>query len=153
MSEMSFKINMECDSDGYVTFECPFCGSTFGLRADEVKTEDGMIDELFCPYCGLTKDTNAFWTIEVLQQINDIASNYMAEQLNKLFGNMVRDTNRQHGIIKMRYTPLKKVGISELRNNDGAEVPFECDCCNRHVKVLYDAGESMIYCPYCGVNV
>lgn len=24
MSEMSFKINMECDSDGYVTFECPF---------------------------------------------------------------------------------------------------------------------------------
>ena len=85
MSEMSFKINMECDSDGYVTFECPFCGSTFGLRADEVKTEDGMIDELFCPYCGLTKDTNAFWTKEVLQQINDIASNYMAEQLNKLW--------------------------------------------------------------------
>lgn len=70
-----------------------------------------MIDELFCPYCGLTKDTNAFWTKEVLQQINDIASNYMAEQLNKLFGNMVRDTNRQHGIIKMRYTPLKKLGF------------------------------------------
>lgn len=146
MSEMSFKINMECDSDGYVTFECPFCGSTFGLRADEVKTEDGIVDELFCPYCGLTKDSNAFWTKEVLQQD-------MVEQLNKLFGDMARDTNRQHGIVKMSYTPLKKVGISELRNNDGAEVPFECECCNRHVKVLYDAGESMIYCPYCGVNV
>lgn len=77
----------------------------------------------------------------------------MAEQLNKLFGDMARDTNRQHGIVKMSYTPLKKVGISELRNNDGAEVPFECECCNRHVKALYNAGESMIYCPYCGVNI
>lgn len=33
----------------------------------------------------------------------------MVEQLNKLFGDMARDTNRQHGIVKMSYTPLKKL--------------------------------------------
>ena len=36
MSEISFDITMKGDREGYVTFECPFCGSSFGLRADEI---------------------------------------------------------------------------------------------------------------------
>lgn len=153
MSDTSFKICMECDSDGYVTFECPFCASSFGLHADEVKTEEGMVNELFCPYCGLTKDSGAFWPKEVVQQVCDIARNYVADQLNEMFGKLAKSTNRHRGIVKMTYKPLKKVGISKLRSQDGTEVPFKCDCCNRHVKVIYGVGESMTYCPYCGVNI
>ena len=56
MSEISFDITMEGDREGYVTFECPFCGSSFGLRADEVKNDEGTLDKIYCPYCGLNSD-------------------------------------------------------------------------------------------------
>lgn len=49
MSEISFDITMKGDREGYVTFECPFCGSSFGLRADEVKNDEGTIGQNLLP--------------------------------------------------------------------------------------------------------
>ena len=57
-TEISFTI--QGDSEGYVTFECPFCGSEFKLQADEFQSDDEPLEELFCPYCGLTREKNDF---------------------------------------------------------------------------------------------
>ena len=154
MPESSYEIVMEGNRDGYVTFECPFCGSSFGLRADEVKNEDGYgyIDRVYCPYCGLNSDFNSFLPNEVIEQAKEIAYNWMIEQLNQTFGKMVKDTNAHRRIVKMRYKPLKKHEISELHCHEGVEEAFECKSCNHHVKVLYSTGSSLVYCPYCGVN-
>ena len=50
MSDGTFEISIEGDSEGYVTFECPFCESEFKLNASEFQDEDNVFSELFCPY-------------------------------------------------------------------------------------------------------
>ena len=152
MSEISFDITMKGDREGYVTFECPFCGSSFGLRADEVKNDEGTLDKIYCPYCGLNSVFNAFLPQEVMKQEQEFAYNYAVEQLNQAFGKMAKSVNRRHGIVKMTYKPLKKKEVSELHSHEGMEEIFECKNCNHHVKVLYATGETLVYCPYCGVN-
>lgn len=81
MSEVQFEIMIEGDSEGYVTFECPFCESEFKLRADEFQDENNTFTELYCPYCGLTDKVNTFYTKDVVAQVEALATNYMYEQI------------------------------------------------------------------------
>ncbi|WP_258106146.1 hypothetical protein [Christensenella minuta] len=153
MSEINLSFTIQGDSEGYVTFECPYCSSEFKLRADEFQNDEEPFDELYCPYCGLSKMPNDFYTEEVIEKAKAIATNYMIEELNKTFGKMQRDLARNNGVIKMSYKPLTKVYVKEIEDKDTIETIFECSCCNRHVKVLYCAGVSKIFCPYCGVDL
>lgn len=154
MSETSFTFTIQGDSEGYVTFECPFCGSEFKLQAGEYQDDNYPFEDLFCPYCGLTRERQAFLSKEVIEKIQAIAENYMIEQLNKSFKKMSRSVNNsEHGIIKMTYKPLKKVAVKELKDKDTVEAEFKCNCCEHRVKVLYCAGASKIFCPYCGVDI
>lgn len=73
------------DSEGYVTFECPYCNSEFKLQAGEYQNDDEPFEELFCPYCGLAKEKNEFLSAEVIEQAQAIAYNYMVEELKKTF--------------------------------------------------------------------
>ena len=95
MSEISFDITMEGDREGYVTFECPFCGSSFGLRADEVKNDEGTLDKIYCPYCGLNSDSDEFLPQEVIEQAEKIVHNYAVEQFNQAFGKMAKSMKPQ----------------------------------------------------------
>ena len=90
-TEISFTI--QGDSEGYVTFECPYCGSEFKLQAGEFQNEDEPLEELFCPYCGLTKDKNSFLSkpicefksIVSLDAFNDIRKrlDYVLDELGR----------------------------------------------------------------------
>ena len=84
-----------------------------------------------------------------------IAQNYLVEQLNASFKKMSKTLNRSKGpiTVKMKYKPLQKVAIRELKDKDSTETEFKCSCCNRGVKVLYCAGNAKIFCPYCGVDI
>ena len=150
---MEFSIKIQGDSEGYVTFECPFCGSEFKLQAGEYQDEDAPFEDLFCPYCGLTRDKNEFLHHEVIELAQAIAYNYAVEELNKAFGKMAKSVNRSKGIIKMKFRPLKKVTTKELKDKDTTETEFSCGCCDRRVKALYCAGAAKIFCPYCGVDI
>lgn len=149
--EISFTI--QGDSEGYVTFECPFCGSEFKLRADEYQDDDKPFEDLFCPYCGLAKSKDNFYTKEVIEKAEAIAYNYMVEQLNNAFNQMKKSLNKPYSIIKMDFKPLNKVNVKELKDKDTIETVFQCECFNSHVKVLYCAGASKVFCPYCGVDI
>lgn len=153
MARSTLNFTVQGDSEGYVTFECPYCRSEFKLQAGEVQSDEEPVLELFCPYCGLAKEKSAFWSKEVRAKVHALMENYMIEELNKAFGKMARSINRQKSIIKITYKPLKKVYVKELQNEDSAETEFQCACCNRRVKVLYCAGASKIFCPYCGVDL
>lgn len=83
MSTENFTISIQGDSEGYVTFECPYCNSEFKLQAGEYQNDDEPFEELFCPYCGLAKEKNEFLSAEVIEQAQAIAYNYMVEELNK----------------------------------------------------------------------
>ena len=104
------------------------------------------------PYCGLNSDSDEFLPQEVIEQAEKIVHNYAVEQFNQAFGKMAKSMNGHHGIIKMTYKPLKKKELSELYSHEGTEEAFECKSCKHHVKVLYVTGNTLVYCPYCGVN-
>ncbi len=152
MSEI-ISFTIQGDSEGYVTFECPFCGSEFKLQAGEYQSEEEPFEELFCPYCGLTKHKDDFLSTEVIEHIQNIMYNQAIEEINKAFGKLKRSTNRSNSIIKIDYKPLKKVAVNELKDRDTTETEFKCTCCERGVKVLYCAGEAKVFCPYCGVDI
>ncbi len=82
MSTRSFTITIQGDSEGYVTFECPFCNSEFKLQAAEYQNNDDPFEELFCPYCGLTKEKKEFLSSDVIEQARTIAYNHMVDELN-----------------------------------------------------------------------
>lgn len=153
MSEVSLSFTIQGDDEGYVTFSCPYCNSDFKLQAGEFQNEDEPIIELFCPYCGLAKEPNAFYSEEIIEKAQALVTNYMIEELNKSFGKLKRSINHKNGIIKMSFKPLKKVNVKDLKEKDTQEVSFECNTCHHHVKVLYCAGVSKIFCPYCGVDL
>lgn len=150
----TLSITIPSDSDGYVTFECPFCHSEFKLLAGEFQSDDSSAEELFCPYCGLASDQSNFFTQEVLDVIEAVATNYMIEELNKTFGGMAKGINRSgNGLLKMEYKPLQKVSVKELVERDTRETEFTCSCCGKSEKVLYCAGAAKVFCAYCGVDI
>lgn len=150
----TISFTIQGDSEGYVMFECPFCGSEFKLQADEYQNDDTPHEELFCPYCGITSVPSSFYSNEVIEKAKALATNYMIEQLNMNFKKMSNSINRSgKGIVKMTYKPMKKVNVKELIGKDTSEVEFNCTCCKLHTKVLYCAGASKIFCPYCGVDI
>lgn len=152
MSDVTFEIMIEGDSEGYVTFECPFCESEFKLNASEFQDEDNVFSELFCPYCGLTDKVNTFYSKDVIEQVEAIAYNYMMEQLNKAFNDFKRSV-RGNKYIKVDFKELKKVNLKELKDKDTTEEIFSCPMCKSHVRVLYCAGVSKVFCAYCGVDI
>ncbi|MFA9397408.1 MAG: hypothetical protein ACERKV_03965 [Clostridiaceae bacterium] len=101
MNDIKFNFTIQGDSEGFVTFECPFCGSEFKLRADEYQDEDKPFEDLFCPYCGLTKDKDDFYTKEIIEKAEAIMKNYFIEMLNDSFNKTKKSFNKPHGIIKM----------------------------------------------------
>ena len=153
MGNITLSFTVQGDSEGYVTFECPYCGSEFKLQAGEVQSDEEPVWELFCPYCGLAKEISTFWSKDVRDKARALAENYIIEELNKAFGKIASSINRQKSIIKMTYNPLKKVNVKELKDTDTTETEFQCPCCNRRVKALHCAGASKIFCPYCGVDL
>ena len=154
MSNVTLAYTIQGDSDGYVIFECPFCESEFKLQAGEYQSEQNPVLDLFCPYCGLTSSKDDFYSKEVIEQIQNIAQNYMVEMINKSFGKMAKSINRSgKGIIKMEFRPLDKIHVKNIETEDAVEDEFECSCCGNHVKVLYCIGKSKIFCGYCGVDI
>ena len=153
MSETTLSFKIQGDNEGYVTFTCPYCNSDFKLQAGEYQSDDEPVSDLFCPYCGLSKEKIRFYSEDVIEKARELATNYAIEELNKVFGKMKQSVNRSKGIIKMSFKPLKKVNVRELKEKDTQETEFQCGVCERHTKVLYCAGASKIFCPYCGVDI
>lgn len=147
---MKFKIEIEGDSEGFVSFECPYCKSEFKLNAEEYKEDEN--ENIFCPYCGLEREKNEFYTSEVIDQATNIAKNYMYEEINKTFGKISKNINRSN-IIKIKYKPLKRVWVDDIRTEDTVEEQFKCNNCKKHIKVLYCAGKSKVFCSYCGEDI
>ena len=44
---MELTVKIQGDSEGYVTFECPFCDSEFKLQAGEYQDEEYPFEDLF----------------------------------------------------------------------------------------------------------
>lgn len=94
MADIEFKFQIEADDDGYISYECPFCKSTFSLNASEVQKDDPVYTEMYCTYCGLNDVPTNFYTKEVIEQTQNIAMNYMIDEINKAFKKITKNNNK-----------------------------------------------------------
>ena len=76
----------------------------------------------------------------------------MMEEVNKIFNDFKRSVKRNK-FIKVDFKELKKVNLKELKDKDTTEEIFSCPMCENHIRVLYCAGVSKVFCAYCGVDI
>jgi uncharacterized Zn-finger protein len=149
MSEVTFKITVPSDNDGFVTLQCPFCEDRFKLTVADFERED--IIEIFCPYCGLRHEHNQFLTDEVLEQAQIIATNYAKSVINQSAKDLERSfTSNKH--IKFKAgKPLKMDAEKTLFEKEELET-YTLNCCQITVKTRPLHQVIGVYCPCCGVR-
>ena len=109
MSNVSLKISIPLDEDGFIEMECDFCKNRFMLHKDVYESEDNI--NFFCPICGLPNKTNTFFCTEVLEKAQQKALSYMYAEIDRQLGKTMREINRS-GFVKMTMKkPRKEVEI------------------------------------------
>ena len=151
MSKVNINISIPGDSDGFVSFECPYCEMQFKLSASDYTEHEPEMVELYCPYCGLTGNRDTFYTKEQVEHFANIAQNYRAEQIDKMLSDFSKKSNSKY--LKVKHTPAKKQAVLELMSTETEEEIFQCSLCENSQKVFYASGRAKIYCAYCGVDV
>ena len=137
------------DSDGYLSFQCPFCAYRFELSAAELTAAEGV--ELYCPACGLSNTPDTFATDEVKQYALEVAKSMIYGKINTMFDDFARTASRNKNITVKRGSRLPdKVPSPPAEPEDLSEVSFTC--CGHSAKVDIPSAAGSFYCPYCGVK-
>lgn len=161
------------DDEGFIILECPYCKSEFKVSAYDLQNKS-IYNELFCPYCGLTKEIKYFYTKEIkakatnvgkenyktkedilgISNLNQGAKLYSSKSLDISFSNIEKQIEKNKFLykIKMDNKKLEKVNIDRLQGKDLNEISYKCSICESSEKLLSD-GKTIFYCAYCGVSL
>lgn len=143
MSEQVFEISIPLDEDRFIEMECDYCKTRFMLHKDVYENEDNLF--FFCPICGIPNKTNTFFVPEVLEKAQQMAANYMLDELDKMLSKSMKQINRS-GFIKK----TERVQERELYTPLDSYVKCRKVCCGIDVKVKNIDKETGTYCPICG---
>lgn len=147
--DMTFKISIPCDDDGFLTLRCPACREHFKLGSDDFQ-DDSVVD-IFCPYCGLSESTNDFLTQDIMEAATREAENQAMAFLEKELGKMTKDLNRSKFIKADLKGNFKKNAPKVLFEENNMKI-INFECCHKKVKILDTIPHSIFYCSFCGVN-
>ncbi len=147
MSDVSFEIPIPLDKDGFIEMECDYCKNRFMLHKEVYESEENI--NFFCPICGLPNRINTFFVPEVLEKAQQIAMNYMPDEIDRTLGKSIKQINK-NGFIKMSMEKPKKESIKELYTPSEDYVKCTKNCCGIDVKVRNIDKETGTYCPVCG---
>lgn len=147
MGEALLEISIPLDKDCFIEMECEFCKNRFMLHQDVYESEDNI--NFFCPICGLPNKINTFFVPEVLEKAQQMAMNYMLEELERTLGKSIKQINKS-GFIKMSMKKPKKEVEKELYIPSVDYTKCVKKCCNVDVKVKDIDKETGTYCPICG---
>lgn len=84
MGEALLEISIPLDKDCFIEMECEFCKNRFMLHQDVYESEDNI--NFFCSICGLPNKINTFFVPEVLDKAQQMAMNYMLEDIDDTIG-------------------------------------------------------------------
>lgn len=108
MADVSFEISIPLDKDGFIEMECDYCKNRFMLHKEVYESEENI--NFFCPICGLPNRINTFFVPEVLEKAQQIAMNYMPDEIDRTLGKSIKQINK-NGFIKMSMEKPKKESI------------------------------------------
>jgi len=148
------QIPIPLDDDGYLDRECPHeeCESEFKILAGDW-TDKVRDEEVFCPICGHTAESDQWLTQEQDEHVRQVAMREVQKAMGGVMRDWSRDFNRQlpqGGFISMsmKYKPSALPMVIPL---DAAELMLqrytceECGC-------RYAAIGAAFFCPACGHN-
>lgn len=99
--EFRVPISMPLDSDGFLRRECPTCEREFKWFSHQEGDPDAeIVDQYFCPLCGVPAGTDSWWTSAQLDYMNDVASpaidQYVQDSLDQMLEGMKFASNRSY---------------------------------------------------------
>jgi len=88
--EIRVPVDLPLDSDGFLRRECPTCEREFKWFSHQEGDSDAeVVDQYFCPLCGVSAGTDSWWTQEQLQYVNGISApaidQYVQDSVDKMF--------------------------------------------------------------------
>lgn len=92
---------------------------------------------------------NTFFVPEVLEKLQQMAVNYMLEELDRTLGKSIKEINKS-GLIEMSMNKPRKEVEKELYNPSNSYIKCAKQCCSIDVKISNVDMETGIYCPICG---
>ena len=131
MGNTLMEISVPLDKENFIELECDFCKNRFMLHQDVYESDDNI--NFFCPICGLPNKINTFFVPEVLEKAQQMAMNYMLDELERTVGKCIKKINKS-GFVKMS---MKSPKCAKK-------------CCNIDIKVTNMDKETGTYCPVCG---
>ena len=83
--EIRVPVSLPLDSDGFLRRECPTCEREFKWFSHEEGDADAeVVDQYFCPLCGVASGTDSWWTpaqLEYMQGVSGPAIDQFAQDL------------------------------------------------------------------------
>lgn len=149
-------IDMPIDDKGYLDRKCPHreCGAEFKVLFDDWRAKVPQ-EAAFCPKCGRKDDPTEFNTDWQNRYIQEFATAYAKEQLNKAFSRAARRTRPKKlsaGLFDIQMKVTYRAGPTPVvlppSADDVLRQDFECDQCGcRHSAI-----GTGYFCPACGHN-
>ena len=144
MEDISFKIDIPADDEGYVLFRCPKCGEFFKIMPSDYYAEE--VREISCPLCGLVSEN--YLTNDVIELGLVMAENYAMNMIYDAFNKVSKKSNNAGVKFTVNKPRLKEV--NPIRATIDAMDIYEFTCCKRTAKLRYCLSYCGSYCPFCG---
>ena len=103
-------MSIPLDEDGDLLLQCPRCGESFKVDAEDYQAED--VWELWCPMCGIKSD--CFLPEDALELAQAKVLNHVMETFGKQLANIGKDMPRQSPIRLAVTTHFEKAREREL---------------------------------------
>lgn len=147
--EIRIPVSLPLDSDGFLRRECPHCEQEFKWFSHEEGDSDAeIVDQYFCPLCGVAAGTDSWWTPAQLEYMKGVSGpaidQYVQDSVVQIF----------KGMKGMKFKPNRSfsVGIETpealVEHDDMVIVEPPCHK-NEPVKVP-ETLSSRVHCRVCG---
>lgn len=147
--EISIPVGLPVDQDGFLRRECPTCEEQFKWYAHEEGDSDvEIVDQYFCPLCGVASGVDAWWTPAQLEFAQGAAGPALDERVQDLVADAFK------GVKGLNFKPDRNFSLEiptpEPLTEPDDMVIVEPPChANEPIKVP-EAATTRVYCLICG---
>lgn len=147
--EISIPVSVPVDQDGFLRRECPTCEEQFKWYAHEEGDSDvEIVDQYFCPLCGVASGVDAWWTPAQLEFAQGAAGPALDERVQELVADAFK------GVKGLNFKPDRNFSLEiptpEPLTEPDDMVIVEPPChANEPIKVP-EAATTRVYCLICG---
>jgi len=147
-------VSIPSDEEGYFDTECPSSECLCEFKVHEQDWSDKVLDEeVFCPFCGHTADSDKWWTQEQLTHAEKTALTQVDQSIDRAMKRDAENWNRRQPrnsfisiTMKVNNRPQKILLPSAAA--DPMRLKISCPQCACRYAVIGAA----FFCPACGHN-